>query len=62
MYNQNQAMKFKEEGNSAYKNREYAKALNLYSKAIQADPHDPSFYSNRALCYFNLQKYEESLQ
>lgn len=55
--NTNQAIRYKEEGNTAYKNRDYSKALNLYSKAIQCDPNDPSFYSNKALCYFNLGNY-----
>ena len=54
-----QAARFKEEGNTAYKNAQYAKAIGLYTRAIEADPHDPSFYSNRALCYFNLEKYQE---
>ena len=59
--NTNQAIRYKQEGNTAYKNRDYAKALNLYSKAIQYDPNDPNFYSNKALCYFNLANYTECI-
>lgn len=50
-------MKYKEEGNLAYKNKEYLKAINLYTKAIHLHPDDPNFYSNRALSFFNLGQY-----
>ena len=51
------AMKLKEEGNQAYKNKDYRRAIQLYSQAINVNPQDPNFYSNRALCYFNLEDY-----
>lgn len=62
MNSNTQAMKFKEEGNNAYKNKEYTKAINLYTKAIQSDPTDPNFYSNRGLCHFNLGNYSECIK
>ncbi|WP_414479882.1 tetratricopeptide repeat protein, partial [Pseudomonas aeruginosa] len=37
----------------AYKNKEYSRAINSYSRAIKLNPNDPNFYSNRALAYFN---------
>jgi Flp pilus assembly protein TadD len=52
------AQKYKELGNQAYKNQDYSKAINYYSKAIESDPRDPSFLSNRAICYFNLDRFE----
>ena len=52
-----ESLRLKEEGNQAYKNRDYQKAMKLYSQAIKANPNDPNFYSNRALCSFNLENY-----
>lgn len=49
--------KLKEQGNAAYKNKEYSRAINCYSRAIQLNPNDANFYSNRALSYFNLGQY-----
>jgi hypothetical protein len=37
----------KELGNKAFLNKEYHEALELYSKAIEALPTEPAFYSNR---------------
>lgn len=50
------ALRFKEQGNAAYKSQDYVKAINCYNKAIKENPNDASFYSNRALCYFNMGK------
>lgn len=55
------AQKYKELGNQAYKSQDYSKALNYYSKAIEADSTDPSFFSNRSLCYYNLNRFQECL-
>lgn len=35
--------------------------MTYYSKAIEADSTDPNFFSNRALCYYNLNRFEECL-
>ena len=56
-YNNTEALKMKELGNQAYKNKEYSQAINYYSKAIQLNPQDSNFYSNRALCYFNMENF-----
>lgn len=56
------ALRLKEQGNTAYKNQDYAKAINYYTRAINENPSDPSFYSNRALCFFNISKLQEALQ
>ena len=56
-YNNTQALQMKELGNQAYKNKDYSQAINYYTKAIQLNPQDPNFYSNRALCYFNMEKF-----
>lgn len=39
----------KEQGNRAYANREFAKALDFYNKAIAIDPKNAVLFSNRDL-------------
>ena len=55
------AMKYKEQGNQAYKSQNYDKAINYYTKAIEVQE-DASFYSNRAICYYNLNRFEECIR
>jgi mitochondrial import receptor subunit TOM70 len=55
---QEYAAKLKQAGNSAYGNKEYNKAIELYSKAILCKP-DPIYYSNRAACYNALGELEK---
>lgn len=55
------AQKYKEQGNQAYKAHDYSKAINYYTRAIEVQE-DPSFYSNRAICYFNLNRFEECIR
>lgn len=45
----------------AYKNKEYQRAINCYTKAIHLHPNDANFYSNRALSYFNLGQYAQCI-
>jgi len=51
------AAQWKEEGNKAFKNSQFQKAIEAYTEAIRQDGNDHSFYSNRAICYFNLEQY-----
>jgi len=45
------AAAFKEKGNASYKERRFAQAAVLYTRAIQVSPKpEPVFYSNRAAC------------
>lgn len=55
------AQELKNEGNKAFVAKEYQKAIELYTKAIELDPTDVSFYSNRSGSYFNLGDYEKAL-
>jgi tetratricopeptide (TPR) repeat protein len=52
------AEEWKSEGNEAFKQKNYAKAIQDYSQAIASNPQEYSFYSNRALCFFNTQQYQ----
>ncbi|KAG9042909.1 TOM (translocase of outer membrane) complex component [Tulasnella sp. UAMH 9824] len=50
------AAQYKSKGNAAYQKRDFARAIDLYSKAIAvAAVPEAVFYSNRAACYLNLQ-------
>ncbi len=42
------AIKFKDEGNKAYAAHDWPAAIELYSKAIDLNPNEASFWSNRA--------------
>ena len=44
----NQANELKEAGNAAYKKRELTEAIDLYTQAIELDPKNIAFLTNRA--------------
>jgi len=52
----------KELGNSAYKKRDFETALEHYAKAIELDPTNVSFLTNRAAVYFEQGKYDECIE
>ena len=54
------ALAFKAEGNQFFKNKQYEKAIEQYTKAIEADDRDVTFFSNRSACYAALEKWEEA--
>lgn len=45
---------YKAQGNKAFVEKQYQKAIDLYSKAIALDKNNPVLYSNRAQCHLNL--------
>ncbi|KAF9524422.1 hypothetical protein CPB83DRAFT_861342 [Crepidotus variabilis] len=55
------ADKIKEQGNTAFKAAKYVEALDLYSKAIELNPSEPSYLTNRAAAYMQLKKYRPAL-
>lgn len=53
------ATELKQKGNQAFKEHDWLNAVHFYTKAIEANDRDPSFFANRAqvtepsvLCYF----------
>lgn len=42
------AVAFKEKGNAAFKAHDWPTAVDFYTKAIEANDQEPSFYTNRA--------------
>jgi len=53
---------FKEKGNQMYKACKYEEAVNAYSKAIEAEPKEATFFGNRAAALLMLKKYDEALE
>eukprot|EP01091_Cochliopodium_minus_P005107 TRINITY_DN15088_c0_g1_i1.p1 TRINITY_DN15088_c0_g1~~TRINITY_DN15088_c0_g1_i1.p1 ORF type:complete len:594 (-),score=234.40 TRINITY_DN15088_c0_g1_i1:2029-3810(-) len=52
----------KDKGNKALQEKDYPKALEHYTNAIQLDPKNHIFYSNRSSVYALLEKYDEALE
>lgn len=55
------ALEFKGEGNKLFGQKKYQPAVEKYGIAIEYDPTDPVFYTNRAACYTELKKYDEAI-
>uniref|UniRef100_A0A7S3V4Z5 Hsp70-Hsp90 organising protein n=1 Tax=Chaetoceros debilis TaxID=122233 RepID=A0A7S3V4Z5_9STRA len=55
------ADEFKEAGNKAFSGRNFEEAIECYTKAIQSDPQNHVFYSNRSASYASLEKWEEAV-
>jgi serine/threonine-protein phosphatase 5 len=45
---QEEATQLKNKGNEAFKNQDWANAVDFYTKAIELWDKEPSFYTNRA--------------
>ena len=55
------AQEYAEKGYLAIQNQDYSGGLEFFSKAIQIDPNEESFYHNRAVCYDALAKYQNAI-
>lgn len=51
----------KSEGNEFLKEGKYAEAAECYGKAIECDPENPVFYSNRSAAHANLSSFDAAL-
>ncbi|XP_057670576.1 stress-induced-phosphoprotein 1 [Diorhabda carinulata] len=60
--NKKLALAEKEQGNSFYKKKDFENAINHYSKAIEHDPTDITFYNNLAAVYFEQKEYEKCIK
>ncbi|KAG7557549.1 Heat shock chaperonin-binding [Arabidopsis suecica] len=56
------ALKEKEQGNIAYKKKDFERAIECYSKAMELDDEDISYLTNRAAVYLEMGKYEECIE
>jgi tetratricopeptide (TPR) repeat protein len=51
-----EAERFKQLGNTSFKDRKYEEAVEHYNKAIQLDPSNHVLYCNRSLCFEHLKR------
>ncbi|KAG1737222.1 hypothetical protein EDB19DRAFT_1895905 [Suillus lakei] len=51
----------KERGNVAFKEKQYTEAIELYTKAIDIKPTEPSYLTNRAASYMALKRFRPAL-
>jgi stress-induced-phosphoprotein 1 len=52
---------YKEQGNEAFKQKDYNAAIEYYSKALENTPTDHTIIGNRAAAFHNLGKYPEAM-
>lgn len=56
------AADLKEQGNRLFTARNYDDAIGCYTKAIVKNPSTATYYTNRALCYLKLKKWQQAIQ
>ena len=52
---------FKDQGNTAFKNKDFAAAVDFYTQALTETPDEHTILGNRAAANHNLQNYNEAL-
>ncbi|KAH8722516.1 hypothetical protein GQ44DRAFT_711917 [Phaeosphaeriaceae sp. PMI808] len=57
-----EAEEYKAAGNKFFKIKDYPAAIREYSKAIEADPTNATYYSNRAAAYISANRWAEALE
>lgn len=56
-----QATAFKNQGNEAFAAHNWPKAVELYTKAIELNDKEPTYYTNRAqVCLLPLSRFQQS--
>lgn len=59
---QRNAKRKKEEGNDFYKNKKFVEAIECYDAAIEFDPANMTYLSNKAAVYFQQKKFDECIE
>ena len=54
-----EAQNLKQEGNVAYKKKDFTTALTKYGKAIELEPNEITYYLNTAAVHFEMKNYTE---
>ncbi len=63
MSNKNYSDKeLKDQGNKHFSNRNFEAAVDCYTRAILKNSTVPHYYTNRALCYLNLKRWQPAIQ
>lgn len=56
------AEQWKQEGNDAFKNKNYNDAISAYTKAIALNSNEASYFGNRAACYLNIKNFNKTIE
>ena len=56
------ATEYKNLGNDAFKNKQFKEAADFFTKAIEINPNDHVFYSNRSGAFASLEQYDKALE
>ncbi|KAF4569510.1 hypothetical protein EYR40_008485 [Pleurotus pulmonarius] len=56
------AEKTKERGNVAFKEKRFSEAVELYTSAIDLNPNEPAYLTNRAASYMAMKRFRPALQ
>ena len=56
-----QAVEEKEKGNAAYKKKDFETAHQHYDKAIELDPTNIVYYTNKSAVFFEQKRYDECI-
>jgi len=62
MSNKEAALKEKEQGNAAYKKKDFPTAINHYKKAMELDPTEITFHNNLSAVYFEMKYFPQSIK
>jgi len=57
-----QADSFKEKGNALWKQKKFKEAIEQYTYAVECDPNNHIYYTNRAACYASMKEWEKCLR
>ncbi|XP_059471836.1 E3 ubiquitin-protein ligase CHIP [Neocloeon triangulifer] len=52
----------KDQGNRLFSLKKYEDAINCYTKAIIKNPNQPTYFTNRALCYLKMKHWDRCAQ
>ena len=53
---------FKEQGSKAFLAKDYPKAIEHFTSAIEENPADHTLYSNRSACFYNTNVPDKALE
>ena len=57
-----QAKRHKQQGNVHFSKKEWQQAIDCYTQAIELNPTDAAFYSNRSMCYLQMGQADDALR
>lgn len=62
MSDREEALKWKQQGNTAYSKKEFDQAINCYNQAIELDSGEITYYTNLAAVYFEKKDYPKCVE